>query len=442
MRTSGVVALACLVCAGPAAADAASEAALLKRVEQLELRIQDLEANRPAGPGAESSASWTQRVRLGGSANTGWYGGQRNSSFDPDSFLVWDARFFVDADLGRDVRIGDSTVVRNAALSFEWNLVRLGRLMNDVGELFVDFQGLLGRDELNLEVGRFQIPVGEAYLRYSQGYATKPFVTSPVGGPWWWDEGLRLYGADREDRFGYVASVSDGETPFNLDSDGDKQVTLKLFWRPWSWLYLSASGLRSGEIGSSSAPANGALWLGETWARAFGSGSDVPSFQDGVAVADGANELDDTWLVAGDAVLEFEDRARVWLAYGRYHIDSAGGSRYDRNLHYWIAEAILSGAWLAEELRPFTLGLRANALATYDDDEGYLLDFRRAPTLGYNMESLTAYSTVLGWKLTSNLRLRAEYTHTDIDLVRGVTDAIRDAARNADSFAVEVGASF
>lgn len=84
----------------------------------------------------------------------------------------------------------------------------------------------------------------------------------------------------------------------------------------------------------------------------------------------------------------------------------------------------------------------ADALATYEDGEGYLLDFRRAPTLGYNLESLTAYSTVLGWKLTSNLRLRAEYTHTDIEVVRGVTDAIRDAARNADSFAVEVGASF
>jgi len=442
MRTSAAVALVWLGLAGTAAADAASEAALLKRVEQLELRIQDLEANRPAAEQPESSGSWTRRVRLGGSADAGWYGGQRNSSFDPDSFLVWDARFFVDADLGRDLRVGDWTVARNAAFSFEWDLVRIGSLMNDVGELFVDLQGLLGRDELNLEVGRFQIPVGETYLRYGQGYAARPFITNPVGGPWWWDEGLRLYGSDRESRFGYVASVSDGETPFNVDSDGDKQLTLKLFWRPWSWLYLSASGLRSGEIGSSGAPANGALWLGETWARAFGSGSGVPSFQGGVAVADGPNRLDDTWLVAGDAVLDFEDRVRVWLAYGRYGIDSSGGSSYDRDLHYWIAEAILSGAWLAEELRPFYLGLRADALGTYDADEGYLLDFRRAPTLGYNMESLTAYSTVLGWKLTSNLRLRAEYTHTDIDLVRGVTESIRDAARNADSFAVEFGASF
>ena len=29
-----------------------------------------------------------------------------------------------------------------------------------------------------------------------------------------------------------------------------------------------------------------------------------------------------------------------------------------------------------------------------------------------------------------------------VDLVRGVTDAIRDAARNTDTFAIEVGVSF
>jgi hypothetical protein len=111
-------------------------------------------------------------------------------------------------------------------------------------------------------------------------------------------------------------------------------------------------------------------------------------------------------------------------------------------LHYWIVELIARGAWVSETLRPFYLGVRANALATYDDDEGYLLDFRYGSSLGYNMESLTAVSGVLGWELTPNLRFRAEYTHARIDLVRGVPQSLRDAARHTDGFAFEFGAAF
>jgi hypothetical protein len=123
-------------------------------------------------------------------------------------------------------------------------------------------------------------------------------------------------------------------------------------------------------------------------------------------------------------------------------MDSRNASSYDRALHYWIAELLLRGAWLAPALRPFYAGVRASALGTYDDGKGYLLDSRRASTLGYNMDSLTAYSAVLGWEITPNLRLRAEYTHQSISLVEGVTRAIRSAASPADYFAFEVGAGF
>lgn len=440
MRTSRAIAL--LVAMIWPLAALADEAELLERIEQLEQRIRDLEANQLQPSRASSASRWTDHVRLGGSANGGFYGGQQDSGFDPDSFLLFDARFFVDAQLGEDIRIGERRIFRNLGLSFEWNLLRLGELENDIGELYADFQGFLASDWLNFQVGRFQIPVGEAYLRYSRGYADKPFVTNTVGGPWWWDEGVRLYGSDPEGRFGYVSSISDGETPLNADASGAKQLTLKLFWQPRPWLHLSASGLRSGALGSDAEPAMGALWLGESWARAFGAGSAVPSYQDGVEVADGPNRLKDTWLVAGDAILDFQDRARLWLAYGRYAIESQGDSSYDRVLHYWIAELLLRGAWASEVLRPFYAGLRANALGTYDGGEGYLLDSGMRSTLGYNMESLTAYSAVLGWELSRNLRLRAEYTHRDVGLVRGVTPEIQASARELDSFAVEVGASF
>jgi hypothetical protein len=88
------------------------------------------------------------------------------------------------------------------------------------------------------------------------------------------------------------------------------------------------------------------------------------------------------------------------------------------------------------------VGARGSGLGTYRDDEGYALDARFRPTLGYNMEALTAYSAVFGWDVSRFLRLRAEYTLLDADLVTGVDSAIRNESTQIDYFAVEVGASF
>jgi 3',5'-cyclic AMP phosphodiesterase CpdA len=448
MRRSLLIGAAVLLAAVSAGAD---EAALLEKIEQLEQRVRELEDERarPAPAAAEASASrndWTRRVRLGGSIDAGFFGGEPDSLYDPDGFEIFDARVFIDAALGEDVRLGEVTLFRDVGLSFEGNIVRLGEFDGNqvIGETYVDFQGMGGSDWLNAQVGRFQIPVGESYLRYSRGYATRPFVSNDFG-PWWWDEGVRMYGASHAEgagRFGYVASVSDGDTPFNTETDSDKQLTLKLFYEPVSWLHVSASALRTGELGDHDSNASGALWLGESWARAFGAGTGVPNFQNGVVVADGPRRLHDTWLVGGDAIADFDDRVRLWLGAGRYAIDSNGGTAYDRTLYYWIAELILRGAWLGEGLRPFYAGVRATGLGTYDSEEGYLLDVRRADTLGWNMETLTQYSGVIGWDITSWLRLRTEYTNQRIDLVRGVTSDIRGSARDADFYAVELGGHF
>jgi hypothetical protein len=449
MRRSVAVGVAALLAASSAAA---SEAELLEKIERLEQRVRELEDERAqpapsadAASNASRASDWTRRVRLGGSVDAGFFGGEPDSLYDPDGFEIYDARLFIDATLGEDVRLGEATIFRDLGLSFEGNIVRIGELEGDfVGEAYADFQGIAGSDWLNAQVGRFQIPVGESYLRYSRGYATRPFVSNDFG-PWWWDEGVRMYGASRSDgagRFGYVASVSDGDTPFNTETDSDKQLTLKLFYEPFQWLHVSASALRTGELGDHDSNASGAVWLGEMWARAFGAGTGVPNFQDGVVVADGPRRLHETWLVGGDAILDFEDRARLWLGAGRYAIDSNRGSFYDRTLYYWIAELVLRGAWLGEGLRPFYAGVRATGVGTYDSEDGYLLDVRRADTLGWNMETLTEYSGVLGWDITSWLRLRTEYTNQRIDLVRGVPADIRGRARDADFYAVELGGHF
>jgi hypothetical protein len=425
---------------------------LEQRVEQLEIRNEDEEAQKDSDPvvreaepqSYESSGSWADRVRLSGSANTGWYGGMENapigSDIGNDSFLIWDARLFVESELGRGIRVGEMDVVRDVGFLVEWDLLRLGELQNQIGELYADFQGLGGSEWANLQVGRFQIPVGENYLRFSQGYRDNPFISNTVGGPWFWDEGLRSYG--RAGIFGWVASMSDGETDFNFDPNGGKQFTLKLFSDPTPWLHVSVSGLRSGSMGNADDRASGSLWLGEMWARSFGAGTSVPNYVDGVAIGDGPNKLENSWLGGGDVILHFEDIARIWLGGGWYGIDSTGPSLYDRDLYYWVAEAVLEGAAAAPVLRPFYLGLRADGLGTYDEGRGYLLDSRQNGFLGWNSNRLQAYSIVLGWRMTDGVTLRAEYSFRDVGLVDGVDADVRDAAEDQDLYGIEIGVDF
>jgi hypothetical protein len=422
-------------------AESAEQTTGTEELERLEERVQALEQAASAAPGP-AIGNWSDRVRLGASTELGWFEGANDTIFDPDTFFVWDARFFVDADLGERIEIADHVVFRNIALSFEWDLVRRASLQNRVGELYVDFQGIAGQDWANLQLGRFQIPVGEAYLRYSQGRFDKPFVTDPIGGAWWWDEGIRLYGNVARGRLGYVASISDGDTSFNGNSSAEEQFTLKLYGRPTRWLYLSTSGLYSGQSGNQSSAGSAALWLGEAWARAFGAGSAVPNFQDGVAIADGPNKLRRTWLIQADAIATLDRGLRVWLSYGRYTIDSSGGTLYDRVLRFWIAEALLEGELVSPVLRPFYAAFRATGLGTWDRDEGYLLDVGLSGTVGWNARAITDYSAALGWRLNEYVVIRLEYTHRDIDLVRGVTPDIADAADSQDYGAIEVGARF
>jgi len=464
MRRSLVLAALCFLLPAPARAESVSPdrvEALERRNAELETHNQDLERRLEALEAREREraqnddvqqlgaplADWARRVRLGGSVNTGYYHGGDESQFEDVGFDVWDARFFLDADLGRSVTVGETPIARNVGLSFEWNLVRLGEVQGtdgatQVGETYVELQGIGGTGWANAQVGRFQIPVGENYLRFSKGYRDNPFITNTVGGPWWWDEGVRVYGSGFDNRFGYVASIADGETEFDYDSSREPQLTLKLWARPLPWLYASMSGLYAGQVGTEDEAGNGALWLGETWATPVGSMGSRPVFQNGVAVPDAPNEIDSTTLFAADVVLTHERFGRLWLGGGRYTIDMADSTAYDRTLWYWIAEWVLDLDVISPELEPFYLALRANGLGTYDDDEGYLLDIRDVSRIGYNADSLEAYSIALGWHLTKYATLRLEYTRRTESVVDGLPRAIRNDTTEGDLFGIELGAAF
>ncbi|MDH4017627.1 MAG: hypothetical protein OEV20_09815 [Actinomycetota bacterium] len=416
------------------------------RLEALEERIEELETERDAArEGSESRfgpGAWTRHVRIGGSANVGWYDGQSDGVVAGSGFQVRDARFFVDAELGQELALFGHTIVRNAGFSFEWDLVRIGMLSNRVGEAYAELQGIGGSEWLNFQLGRFQIPVGEAYLRYSRGRWKNAFISQPVGGTWFWDEGVKLYGRDVRGRFAYVASITENETAFNASVSSQKQYSLKLMTDPTPWLHLSASFLYGGDVGSATSPGSGGgLWLGETWARGIGVNTTLPVYQNGAAVADGPFKVDSSWYAGADAIFDFEDKASVWLAYGAWDIGSPDGA-YDRMIHSWIAEVVVYGSLFSPRLDGVYLGARASGLGTYDDDRGYSYDVRTLAQTGYNGRSLEEYSAVLGWQPIELLVLRFEYTHRRATMVSGVPAAQLDYEDDLDAWGVEIGVHF
>ena len=150
-----------------------------------------------------------------------------------------------------------------------------------------------------------------------------PFISNTVGGPWYWDEGLRGIRPHRQGRLGHLDQRR--RDAVQLRSQHGQAVHAEALRRSDAVAAPlgERAALRGDGLGTSAAM--GALWLGEIWARAFGAGTTVPNFIDGVIVADGPNRLKDSWLAGGDVILDFPDIARIWLGGGWYDIDSTGG---------------------------------------------------------------------------------------------------------------------
>ncbi|HTO55401.1 MAG TPA: hypothetical protein VMR50_18605 [Myxococcota bacterium] len=416
---------------------------LYDEMGQLEQRIADLESDHGdhSAVGASGAAAWTERVRLSGSASLAWLDGGHEGIFEHGTVNVYDLRFFVDADLARDFVLGDAKLFRDAGFAFEWNLERVGMLANNLGDVYVDFRGIADQDLLNLQVGRFQLPFGENYLRFGRGYQTDPFIALSAPPPWFWDEGAKLWGKALEGKVSYAFAITDGEGALNSLANGSQMLTLKLAADPFEWLHLSLSGLTTGAVGSDTSPAFASVWLGEMIPRAFGSGTTTPNFDHGVAIPDGPNKLHGVRILGGDAIFKLPD-ARLWLSYGGAQIDSSGGTTYDRDLIYWLAELMVQMRLISPQLAPAYVAVRASGLGTYSHNEGYLLDFRNYD-VGYNMSALQTYALVVGLPLGDYLTLKTQYAWQRIGLVRGVTSqSVKDAAAHPDFFGMEISAHF
>src|SRR5262249_27019859 len=110
-------------------------------------------------------AEVARRVRISGSASGVWWiDTQRDVQVTDEHLEVWDARFFVDVLLLENVSFGGRTWLRSAGISAEWDLIRVGSIDNEIGEAYLELQGVADSSWLNAQLGRFQVPIGENYL--------------------------------------------------------------------------------------------------------------------------------------------------------------------------------------------------------------------------------------------------------------------------------------
>jgi hypothetical protein len=270
--------------------------------------------DHPAGPAESDSRFKLGNVHLSGEGviaffNTG------SEGFAPHSeFRVDEARLFVESPVWDDVYFfGEADLATRENNDFN---VKLGELYLD----FEDVSKLWGRNgQLNLRVGRMNIPFGEEYLnRYA---IDNPLILHSLSDLWGFDQGVELYGS--AGKFGYVAAVQNGGDNVH-DFNGDKSVAGRFSYDPTQRLHFSVSGMRTGDL-SVQGDKLSALWFGGGFFRSVGSPA-TTTFH--------AN------LVEGDVAARWSSGyLKAFGGYVRYG-DNDPKADNGRNLFYYSAEAV------------------------------------------------------------------------------------------------------
>jgi hypothetical protein len=279
-----------------------------KSIESLEQKVEDLRAakneNETApGNGAipEKSGFNLGKVNLSGEGGVGFFN-TGSKGFAPHSeFRVDEARLYVEAPIWKEVYFfgeADFATHENTDLNLH------------AGEVYLDFEDvsqLWGRDgQLNVRIGRINIPFGEEYLtRYAM---ENPLISQSVSDFWGFDAGAEVYGTLGQ--FSYVAAAQNGSGKNGVqDFDGDKSVTGRIGYTPNRTLHFSVSGMRTGNLNTTQDFIS-ALWFGDGFFQSLG-GPATTRFH--------AN------LVEGDATAKWSQ----WLGG---HISAFGGyARYGDN---------------------------------------------------------------------------------------------------------------
>ena len=329
---------------------------------------------------SKGSALSLGKVNISGEGGVGFFESGSEGLFPHAAFRVDEAKIFVEAPIWGDVYFfGELNLMTREAPDLSLQL----------GELYLDVENisqLWNHDHmLNLRLGRMYTPFGEEYQsRYA---IDNSFISHSLSDIWGVDEGIELYG--RIGKLRYAAAVQNGGPSGVQDFSSDKSVAGRIGFDPASWLHLSASGMRTGEL---KPPGDywSEVYFGNAWFLPFGSDK---------TTAFHAN------LFEGD----------VEIRLPRGHIKAFGGyARYDdndpsadnrRDIFYYSIEAVhdlthkLYGGVRFSQI----LADKGFPIAGNGNQDNYVFS-------GTLTEEIWRLSLALGYRWSQNLVTKAEYT--------------------------------
>jgi hypothetical protein len=249
---------------------------LARASERHERDLHDLRAGEGAAATSAGAAGREHEVRVSAEAGAAFFHTGREGQFPKDEFRVDDPVIAVEAPVWKDVYFfGEMKLLTREANAENFQL----------GELYVDFENVSGawgaRGLLGVRAGRINIPFGEEYLVRTP--VTNPLVSHSLSDIWGVDEGLEAYG--RVGPVQYVFAVQNGGVSRLRDFNADKALVGRLGWDPLSWLHLSASAMRTGEL-ASTADSLSEVWFANGFFRAIGPLPRTSMYQGSLAELD------------------------------------------------------------------------------------------------------------------------------------------------------------
>lgn len=275
---------------------------------------QEIPAQSP--PPEQPVSTGSLGVRISGEGGAAYFLTGKNGAYPNGEFRWDDAKLFVDASVWNDVFFYS-----------ELDLITRETNDNDVhfGEMYVDFENvsaLWNQDrQLNVRVGRFDIPFGEEYQL--RGVMENPLIAHSESDIWGWDQGLEVYG--QQGRASYVLSVMDeGDSILNTGHTG-KSVAGRLGYDPGGGLHLSASAMTTGRL-SANADSISALWFDNGFFRSLAPATSNSYFKADLEEVDASYRWKDGEAAAAGGLVQFSD--------------AGTRSSASRNMSYYYLEAM------------------------------------------------------------------------------------------------------